>query len=732
MSKYLAMFLSTLMIVTSLPTTNLSANTSSFISDEISIDNKDSKEKDLEKAILNVKSKVTIPEEFSVFNYYYDTTYHSEGYWRLSWSNKEGSKVISVECDNNYNINYYRKSNYEENKGGIPVYLKDDLLNVAEDFIKDINPQVAEKVKFTSADFESVYTSTYVYNFQRVENGIDFPDNTASVRVDGITGQVVSLNINWLYDVKIPTADRKVTKDEATKIIADNLNMELAYRTNFYYTYMEYEDVDQRAFLVYEPDKSYISVDAKNGQVYLSRQDYIERDASGSKNDFNEEVADADSSLSDLMLTDEELKKIQELELLISREEAIEIVKSNPYLYFGENLTESKAYLGKLYNWNSKDDETYYWRIELRDPRPIDYSKSENNYRAYSYAVLDAKTGRIVSYYSNLDDIYNGFFNDDIKYNKKASQRILEEFLEKEASEYFSNSKFVNSNNDHIIYYDYDKPVYRGYSFSYKRVNEGVIYPYDGIYGAVDGVTGKIYSYNYSWTEDVEFESPKNAMTPEEAFDYYISKEGYKLVYEVNQKNIYDSSRGDISYDVEYEVRLVYRPDIYPQYISPFTGDQLTGTGEVNKERKDFEYKDINKSEKNRNILLLADMNIGFEGEYFLANREITYGEYQNLMKQVNLTNYGSLELKDNKKITREEISVDIIIKLGLEDIAILQGIFNPGFDDQEEINEEYLGAVSLAKGLGIIDAEDNRIKPRDTITRRQVVDIILNYLNIY
>ena len=732
MSKYLAIFLSTLMIVTSLPTTNLSANTSSFISDEISIDNKDSKEKDLEKAILNVKSKVTIPEEFSVFNYYYDTTYHSEGYWRLSWSNKDGSKVISVECDNNYNINYYRKSNYEENKGGIPVYLKDDLLNVAEDFIKDINPQVAEKVKFTSADFESVYTSTYVYNFQRVENGIDFPDNTASVRVDGITGQVVSLNINWLYDVKIPTADRKVTKDEATKIIADNLNMELAYRTNFYYTYMEYEDVDQRAFLVYEPDKSYISVDAKNGQVYLSRQDYIERDASGSKNDFNEEAADADSSLSDLMLTDEELKKIQELELLISREEAIEIVKSNPYLYFGENLTESKAYLGKLYNWNSKDDETYYWRIELRDPRPIDYSKSENNYRAYSYAVLDAKTGRIVSYYSNLDDIYNGFFNDDIKYNKKESQRILEECLEKEASEYFSNSKFVNSNNDHIIYYDYDKPVYRGYSFSYKRVNEGVIYPYDGIYGAVDGVTGKIYSYNYSWTEDVEFESPKNAMTPEEAFDYYISKEGYKLVYEVNQKNIYDSSRGDISYDVEYEVRLVYRPDIYPQYISPFTGDQLTGTGEVNKERKDFEYKDINKSEKNRNILLLADMNIGFEGEYFLANREITYGEYQNLMKQVNLTNYGSLELKDNKKITREEISVDIIIKLGLEDIAILQGIFNPGFDHQDEINEEYLGAVSLAKGLGIIDAEDNRIKPRDTITRRQVVDIILNYLNIY
>lgn len=732
MSKYLAIFLSTLMIVTSLPTTNLSANTSSFISDEISIDNKDSKEKDLEKAILNVKSKVTIPEEFSVFNYYYDTTYHSEGYWRLSWSNKEGSKVISVECDNNYNINYYRKSNYEENKGGIPVYLKDDLLNVAEDFIKDINPQVAEKVKFTSADFESVYTSTYVYNFQRVENGIDFPDNTASVRVDGITGQVVSLNINWLYDVKIPTADRKVTKDEATKIIADNLNMELAYRTNFYYTYMEYEDVDQRAFLVYEPDKSYISVDAKNGQVYLSRQNYIERDASGSKNDFNEEAADADSSLSDLMFTDEELKKIQELELLISREEAIEIVKSNPYLYFGENLTESKAYLGKLYNWNSKDDETYYWRIELRDPRPIDYSKPENNYRAYSYAVLDAKTGRIVSYHSNLDDIYNGFFNDDIKYNKKASQRILEEFLEKEASEYFSNSKFVNSNNDHIIYYDYDKPVYRGYSFSYKRVNEGVIYPYDGIYGAVDGVTGKIYSYNYSWTEDVEFESPKNVMTPEEAFDYYISKEGYKLVYEVNQKNIYDSSRGDISYDVEYEVRLVYRPDIYPQYISPFTGDQLTGTGEVNKERKDFEYKDINKSEKNRNILLLADMNIGFEGEYFLANQEITYGEYQNLMKQVNLNNYGSLELKDNKKITREEISVDIIIKLGLEDIAILQGIFNPGFDDQEEINEEYLGAVSLAKGLGFIDAEDNRIKPRDTITRRQVVDIILNYLNIY
>ncbi len=740
MRKYLSIFLSAMMI-TNLLVINVSASSteeaiipvSEYIS---SVANEKTKEKALEQAIKSVKSKVTIPKDYTIFNYhYYETTNYRDGYWRLSWRNEEATKEISVECDNDYNINNYRKYNYEKETSRIPLYLKKDLLDVAEDFIKKLNPKVADKIKFTSAEYEGIYSSTYRYNFQRVENGIDFPDNTVNVRVNGVTGQVELLSINWLYDVKIPNAKTKVTKDEAAKIIANNLNMDLNYRINYYHTYREGESINEKAFLVYQPDKSYISVDARTGKAYLSVQEYIERDSNGTMDDkAEEESADVGGGLADVSLTDEELKRIQELKLLISKEEAIEIVSSNPYLYHGENLIESSAHLGKYYN--SENEDTYYWRIELRDPRPVDYNESGNRYRAYSYAQVDAKTGRIISYQSNLNDYYNEDLDKwediKIKYNKKESQQILEKFLKKEIGEHFSNSKLVRTNDDHIIYYDSANPIYRGYSYSYNRVNEGVLYSYDGIYGSVDGVTGKIYRFNYNWSNNVDFESPKDAMTPKKAFDHYISNNGYKLVYEVNQKNIQDSSANNRSYQVEYEVRLVYRPDIDPQYISPFTGEQLTSRGEIYKERKAFEYGDISDSKENWEILLLADMNIGFEGDYFFPNRNITYGEYLKLMEGINFRNYKPLDLKESENLTREEISVDIIKRLGLEDIAKLQGIFNPGFEDQEDIKEEYLGAVSLAKGLDIIEIEDNHFKAKDNITRRQVVEIILNYLEIY
>ena len=36
-------------------------------------------------------------------------------------------------------------------------------------------------------------------------------------------------------------------------------------------------------------------------------------------------------------------------------------------------------------------------------------------------------------------------------------------------------------------------------------VNEGIEYPYNYLYGSVDGVTGKIYSFGSYWNENVEF-----------------------------------------------------------------------------------------------------------------------------------------------------------------------------------------------------------------------------------
>lgn len=701
-------------------------------------------EKSLETAIKATKAKIQIPKEYSEFNfYYYGTNTYSNTYWSLNWKNPNDYSYIEVNLDKENNIIYYY--NYDGSKTGrnIPSYLKKELLDKAEDFIRIIAPEVYSNMELVEANYNGIYSNTYSYLFQRKEKGVIFPDNTVTVRVDAQTGEVMSASINWLYGAKIPPSGAKLTKEEASKIIGDNLNMKLSYKTNYIRIFEngQYETV-KKAFLVYEPDIPYISVDANTGEVYLTKTEWVEL-KSEEYDTVNKEMLSSVSGGSD-MLTEEEMAKIRELEKLISKEKAIEIVTSNPHLHIDENLIAYTATLNRSYANKSKDN-SFTWRIELRDERPVDYDKDGDNYRAYAHATVDAKTGKILSFSASIKSNYNrqtgNWLPVNVKYDREYGQNILEEFLKSQIKDRFAKTKLVDKRNDYIAYYkDNNEPVYGGYHYTYNRFNEGVEFSYNGIYGAVDGVTGKIYSYHSNWDDDIIFESPKNAMTPKEAFEHFIGKDGFNLLYEINIINQYDPNYKsnnryyDYSdaYSVVYEIRLVYRPDIYPRYISPFTGEQLDGSGEVYKNVKPYIYDDITDTKSNREILLLADMNIGFEGRYFNPDKAVTEGEIIQLLEKLGYYNYGSSDNTKNssKLITREELAYDFVKRLGFEKVAKLSGIYKTGYYDESNIHPDYLGAVALAKGLKLFPESDgNLFNPKNNVTRREIVHLILNFI---
>jgi Peptidase propeptide and YPEB domain./S-layer homology domain. len=515
--------------------------------------------------------------------------------------------------------------------------------------------------------------------------------------------------------------------------------MKLSYKTNYYSIYNNGKsETVKKAFLVYEPDVSYISVDAKTGEVYLTRNEWV---AYGS---IDEAAKSAESNAYDAgsaesaSLTEEEIAKIRELENLISKNKAIEIVTSNPYLYIDKNLISYTATLHKTYMTSDKEG-IYVWRIELEDNRPVDYSRDEDTYRAYANATVDAKTGKILSFHASLNSSYDnktGTWNPvKIKYNREEGKSIFEKFLNGQIKDRFDKTKLVNQTDDYIAYYnEKNEPVYGGYYYAYNRYNEGVEFPYNGIYGSVDGVTGKIYSYYFYWDDDVVFESPKNAITPEEAFKHYIAKDGFDLMYEVNVINQYDPNYKSSdryyeyseAYSVNYEVRLVYRPDINPGYISPFTGEQLDYNGEVYKNENAYVYEDIAETDENRQILILADMNIGFEGGTFKPDQAVTHEEVSQILKKLgyylNDEDSGS---NSSKPITREELAYDFISRLELKKIAKLSGIYKTDYSDENNISREYLGAVALAKALDIFpEYEDNLFNPKQNVTRREFVGL--------
>lgn len=722
------------------------ANTSPSANNSLDGD-KDSSEKLLESAIKAVKAKIQIPKEYSEFDYYYyGTSSYTSNYWSLSWRNPENYSYIEVNLDKDNNFTFYSHYDRAQRGRNIPSYLKKELKDDAQAFVKKIAPDVHKKIGFIDSTYNGIYSNTYTYNFQRIENGIIFPDNYVTVQVNASTGKVTSVRIEWLYDAKIPSADTKLSKDQSSKIIGDNLNMKLTYKTNNYRTFDNGQnELIKKAFLVYEPDKGYISVDANTGEVYLARSEWVERSADDMVNK-EEAVMDkgkADGATTGGMLTEEETAKIRELEQLITKDKAIEIVTTNPHLHIDKNLLTYSAYLNKVYTVNDEGN-SYVWTITLRDERSVDYSKDEDNYRAYANATVDAKTGKILSFYASLKNNYDRqtgkWIPVDIKYDKEDGQKVLEKFLKEQVKDCFEKSKLVEKNDDYVAYYIEDNiPVYGGYSYRLNRFNEGVEFPYNGINGAVDGVTGKIYSYNVNWDDDIVFESPKNAMTAKEAFNHYIGKDGFNLLYEINVINMYDpnykSDNGyyDYSeaYSVAYEIRLVYRPDIYPSYISPFTGEQLDGRGDVYKVSGPYKYNDITDSPDNREVLLLTDMNIGFDEDDFKPYKAITEGEVARLLEELGYWSSENEEAKKSSKLfTKEEMAYELIKRLGLEKIANIKGIYTTGYADEEKINSKYLGSVALSKGLELFpDEGDNVFNPKDYINRREVVHLLFNYV---
>ncbi|NLZ83096.1 MAG: hypothetical protein GX915_05475 [Clostridiales bacterium] len=688
--------------------------------------------KALETVILAVKSKIAIPEKYSEFDYnFYNSGYNNEFIWSLIWRDTKESGHIRVEADQNNRIISYNNYTYNQKGNPIPVNRKNEMLGKAEDFLKKINSDVANKLAYKDSYFEGIYSSNYVYSFERFENGISFPDNTVSVGINGATGEVAFANINWLYDTKLPSSKADITKEKATELIKDNMSMKLVYRSDNYRIYDKATSNEKgKAYLVYEPTQNYIAIDAKTGKVYDKRSEWV--DQGHYSNQESEKVMDkADNTAgSPVTLTDKEMKKIEELKKLISKEEAINKVLDNKYLYLDKGLKLNYISLEKD-NYNNNSDD-YVWNINFMDPKEIDYNTERDYYRASASARVDAKTGKILSFYAGLNNYYDEeagkWKTVKIKYDSEQARGILEKFIKAENSSRFKKSTLVNETPDFIAYYIDNKAIYAGYNYQYNRVNDDVEYPNNNIYGAVEGITGKVYSYGYYWEDDIVFESTKGIINADKAMDSYLSKEGFDLKYEINTVNTEKNN----SYETKKNIRLVYRPDINPSGISPFTGEQLDYNGQVYVDRKPYEYKDVPDTEANREILLLADMNIGFEGENFYPYKDITISEITKLLEGVG---YGyrydrEVELKGDNYISKEELAYILITELGLEKIAKFSEIYKTGFNDETSINKNYIGAVALAKGLGIVEADgNNNFNPKNNITRRDAVHYILEFL---
>jgi len=704
-------------------------------------------EEKMTEALVQVKGKLDIGDEYTEFNYNYNE-YSGNGRYYFNWSNEDGSLYINVNADENGRIYSYSKSyDYElinERQGTLPTYIGEELIPKAEEWIAALEPALKGKLKIQNCRYQT-YRQAYNLSFVRIENGIDMNDNGVSVVIDAFDGEIYSYNINWNFEVSIPSADNLIGEKEASKKVGEKVKMNLAYRIGYD------NEGKEKVFLAYTPDKGYVAVDAKNGKIYTEKVYW------GSGTDFDygfnettDEVAlDAEGEYivngKSVRLSESEIKKIDEIKDILTSEEAINLIKNNKKLYIDQNLTGATC---RLYS----EDGEYFWRINLSDERPYDDTADYYDYyRANANASINAKTGKLIYFYASTrnnyyyyDDAYATF---DPKYTKKQCKNIFDEFLKETDPDKYEYLKSINVSEDMVYIYDYEdfgvkETKIGGYSFGYNRYYKNVPFEGNGASGAVEAVSGKIISYNVNWS-DAEVPEPDKAIGEERAFDSYINYDGFDLVYELVHK--YEKTSKYYGTEVDAKARLVYRTQINPQLVDAFTGNQLDWNGDEYKPAGvSFKYTDINGTKYERSIKLLADMGYGLDGEEFKPSEKITNADFEALL----MVRYGGYRYydmaisegadeeddeevasDDETKVTRQEAAMLIIKAMGAEKLAKMD-IFKTGYSDEKKIDSENIGAVALCKGLNIIGAKSGKkFKPNATITRGEAADMVIKML---
>lgn len=720
---------------------------------------------ELEQMIKLVKPKLDVPEDCTEFDWNYNAaTYYNQATWRMTWFDKNYSKEVNVNCDTNGNIISY--SLYEANRNDdieIPKFSKDSLEKTADEFLAKLAPDAFSHMKLERSCASSFYSKTYNYYYVRYENGIKVPDNTATVSVNYMTGKPMSMNLRYNRYVTFD-GEKYVDEASAKKLLSENQTMKLSYKLK-----TEFDDegnlTGRKAYLVYTPEIFYLSVDAKTGKVYTERNTWnvLEKGTGGTVNNLFGSMEDSamkeESAESDeYRLSAEELAQLEVLKNLISKDEAVKIITENAYLYIDPEATAVEAQLEQVYNYDhyvpakdntDRDNDIYRWNITFSAP----YKASEENgyYRPYMRASVDAKTGAIISFNASLPDYdyYDITGKTDalpeLTVSKDKAGEIFTEFANTVVPDYVKNTRISDIGDSHVYKYVSDgnteKPLYREASVGLVRVNEGVDFTYNGVYGNVDLATGKITRFNYSWYDDVVFESPSKAISPEEAYKALLDSDGFGLNYEINSNYTYhkyleNEKDGYIDYDKLYSTelytRLVYSGyDYVSTTVSALTGKLINYSGEVAERETETVYTDISGHWAEKDILTLTDLGFGFDGTEFKPDSFITFGEFEMLMQFFNKYFDASVPEDINRasNITRTQAVKHIIDASGYYKVASMPDIFITDFADNSELLREDVGFIAIARGFGLVQGNLGEFRPYDSMTRAEAVTLVINFI---
>lgn len=647
---------------------------------------------DMETALVSVKTRVDIPEEFSEFSPYA----YQEGdkaYYTFEWSKEDGGSYIEVSCDGEGRINrYYFYDNSLKSEKKLTSLSKDDIIKFADDFLKKAVPEAS--LEF---DEESWFVSnnTYRLTFRRYVNGNEVKDNYADLRivVYNDVAYVRNMSVSYNYDAKWASGTPYADGEYSYK---NEFPLELIYRD--VYSYGDEENENKTVLVYRSKDDDYGYVSAITGEPVVEDENNEAYFGSASGGTAMEDSAENAKN----MLTEKEIKELSNIEGLISKEDADKIIRNLPSTGISYDMKISS------YDITQRDEE-YFINLHYE-------TEDEKDYK-YLSATLNGSTGKLVS-------LYNGGYNDYEKVEltdlqKKTASEKIDEFLKAAA------------NDEYIQCKEQEETAYNSkVSKDYDRYVNDIRYISDGINVTYDVKTGKITSYRLDFENDKIFDDPYNVITVDKAYDSVFDITSIKCIW--------------ILSGGEYVPCFTLKD--YGTLVDAFTGKEYVE--DTYTEQQSYGYSDIKGHWAEEKINKLAEIQIGLEGDKFNPDAPITQYDllrlfaagihyqsyltypadslYENFIYDGILTEE---EKNPNGQVLREDAFVYMVRLDGLDKVAKLSNIFKVEYADGNQLSEGKIGYPAILTGMNIICGNGGYLKPKTPITKAEAAVMVYNYM---
>lgn len=654
--------------------------------------------KNLEQAIINVKSIVTISDEYKNFSHsarQIKVGDEDVTVWDLDWDSDESENkgYVSATVDSYGNLYRYSSYRYDSAMDGLAKVSRENAKNTAGDFLKKVMPDYYDDMRLVDSVNES-YSDEYQFSYQLYKNDIPVTFIKVNVCVNKYTGEVSSYSgiAPGTKKVDYPQADGIIDIETAKSMYIDKVQKDLRYYTTYGY---KTKETKNHAWYSLNDNKA---IDAKTGEVvkaYNSDNDvYFDKYTIE-----NSESSDADVVLE---LSEVEKEEVSNISGLISKEKAQEIINETVDLFKGMKVDDVS--LNKRFNGN-----TYIWDI---------------NYDSGN-AEVNAKTGEILGFY-----VYNSISLDgNNKTDCQTAQNKAEDFLKKIAGNKFSQTKLMDD-------YSEDEENSR-YEFNYIRQINGKDYMSNRLAVYIDKNTGNIVEYTNVWDDDVSMPDISGAISKTDAFNKFNEPENFGLHYVLNENNtvglVYNFSDKNIWY-----------------YVDALSGKKVDSWGEEYRSIQVPEYNDIKGHWCEKTVTKLLDSGYYIPGDKFNPDNNISQVNFFRYMLSREAADCSDEELYDfliergimkkeeqnaSGAVTNKEAAKFITRYLGYEKLAQKPEIFSSVFKDS--IDDSYLGYADICYGLNIIkgDSKGNFNQNQNVTNARAAVyiyNMILDSSNKY